>query len=210
MTKTQPQSGVDSGATASPVGPWVSTQRGVHWGEVPSQSGGGPVPPAGLPPMGWQGYGAPTPQRRSGMRWGWIVLGVVLAIVAVAIIGTVAQKTSKMTINGSVTVYGMNGVVMPGSACENPSMRGKPVSIFGSNGDLVGTSSLTGSGTALDQWNTYSSGYADACQYSFTFTNVSGADDFYTVAVGTSAGQGVGFSKEQLQTSGAQVTYGHA
>ena len=195
MTQTQPERHVAAGT------PWAPTPAGVHWADA--------QPPAGLPPMGWQVYGPPTPPRRSGMRWGWIVLGVVAAIVAVAIIGSVAQKTAKMTINGSVTVYGMSTLTTPGQACQNPSMTGRPVSIFGSNGDLVGTSSLVGSGTAVDQWNTYSYGYADACQFSFTFTGVTSADDYYTVAVGSDRSKGVGFSKEQLQTSGANITYGH-
>jgi hypothetical protein len=144
------------------------------------------------------------------MRWGWIVLGVVAAIVAVAIIGTVAQKTAKMTINGSVTVYGNSSLMTPGAGCQNLSLTGKPVSIYGSDGDLVGTSSLTGSGTAVNEWNTYSSGYADACRFSFTLTNVSAADDYYTVTLGSDRSSGVGFSKEQLQSSGAQITYGHS
>ncbi len=200
MTQTHP----DPQATA----PWTTGRHSAPWGGSPGQPNI-PVPPAGMPPMGWPGYGSPAPQRPSGMRWGWIVLAVVAAIVAVAIIGTVAQKTAKMTINGSVTVYGMNTLMTPGTACQNQAMTGKPVSIFGSDGALVGTSSLTGSGTAVNQWNTYSYGYADACQYSFTFTNVTGADDFYTVTLGSNAAQGVGFSKDQLQSSGARITYGH-
>jgi hypothetical protein len=161
------------------------------------------------PPPGWPGYGAPAPQRRPGMRWGWIVLGVVAAIVAVAIIGTVAQRTAKMTINGSVTVYGMSTLTSPGQACQNLSMTGKPISIFGSNGDLVGTSSLVGSGTAVNEWNSYSYGYADACRFAFTLTDVAASDEYYRVTLGSDISNSVGFSKEQLQSSGANITWGH-
>lgn len=202
MTQTHPELRIAQAPAAHAHPAWAPARS--HHGAKRAE------PPAGLPPLGWPGHGAPAPQPRSGMRWGWIVLGVVAAIVAVAIIGTVAQRTARMTVNGSVTVYGMNTLMAPGTACQNPSMIGRPVSIFGSNGDLVGTSSLTGSGTAVDQWSSYSSGYADACDYTFTFANVTSADDFYTVTVGTDAAQGVGFSKDQLQRSGANITYGHS
>lgn len=201
MTQTHPE---------SRTAPWTPAPRGVHWAEAPAQ----PTMPVPLAGLGWSGYGWPAPQaappRRSGMRWGWLVLGVVAAIVAVAIIGTVAQKTSKMTINGSVVVYG-SSTLTPGSGCSMISVQGKPVSIFGSHGDLVGTTSLAGdNGVAVNQWNTYSYGnYADGCRFTFTLSDVSAADDYYTVSVGGSASQGVGFSKDQLQTSGANITYGH-
>ncbi len=196
MTQTQPERHLAAGT------PWAPTPAGVHWADA--------QPPAGLPAMGWQVYGPPTPPRRSGMRWGWIVLGVVAAIVAVAIIGTVAQKTAKMTINGSVVAYGY-GSLTPGSGCSMRSMAGKPISIFGSNGDLVGTTTLSGDdGVAVNEWNTSTYGnYADGCRFTFTLAGVSAADDYYTVAVGSDRTVGVGFSKEQLQTSGANITYGH-
>jgi hypothetical protein len=205
MTQTQPD---PNAAGTTPSAPWTPTQRGVHWTETASRPSG-PMPPAGMPPVAAQGYAWPAPPRRTGMRWSWIVLGVVAAIVAVAIIGTVAQKTSKMTINGSAVVYGMSSLMAPGTACTSPAMTGKPVSIFGSNGDLVGTSSLTGSGVAVNQWNTYSGGYADACQYSFTLTDVTASDDYYRVTLGADISNSVGFSKEQLQASGANITMGH-
>jgi hypothetical protein len=199
MTQTHPE---------SRTAPWTPAPRGVHWADGPARPTM-PVPPAGL---GWSGYGWAAPQAappgRSGMRWGWIVLGVVAAVVAVAIIGSVARQTSKMTINGSVTVYG--AAAQSGAACQNTSMTGKPISIFGSNGDLVGTTSLTGYGVAVNQWNVSSyANYADSCRFSFTLTDVTAADDYYRVTTGSDVSDSVGFSKEQLEASGANITYGH-
>jgi hypothetical protein len=116
-----------------------------------------------------------------------------------------------MTISGSVVASGY-GTLTPGSGCSMTSMEGKSISIFGSDGTLVGTTMLNGTdGVAVNQWNTYSYGnYADGCRFTFTLTNVSAADDYYTVAVGNDASKGVGFSKDQLQSSGAQITYGHS
>lgn len=138
------------------------------------------------------------------MRAGWVVIAIVAAIAAVALIGTVAANRT-FTVTGSVTIYGMYGAVSPGSSCSNTAVNGMPVTIYDSAGDLVGTATLTGYGTARNTWSTYSYGYADSCAYAFSIADVA-ASDHYRVTAGSNAGDGVGFTREQLETSGAHIT----
>ncbi|MDD7966799.1 hypothetical protein [Actinomycetospora lemnae] len=214
-TEPRPQAGPpraseDAPTTAipRPTGPWTPSPvvlgppRGPH-GPQPMWQGRPPlwsVPPAGLgtaAPM-------PTPPARSGMRAGWVVIAIVAAIAAVALIGTVAANRT-MTVTGSVTIYGMYGAVSPGSSCSNTAVTGMPVTIHDAAGDLVGTATLTGYGTARNTWSSYSYGYADSCQYAFTMSDVA-ASDHYLVKSGRSNGDGVGFTREEIESNGAHIT----
>ncbi|MDD7941988.1 hypothetical protein PHK61_26585 [Actinomycetospora lutea] len=193
-------------AMPRPTGPWTPPQRApfpppaAAWAPPPAWS----LPPAGLGP---HPPGVPAPPARSGTRWGWIVLGIVAAIAAVVLIGTVAANNRTMTVNGTVTIYGMSGYVTPGSGCTGTVASGMPVTLYDASGSVVGTATLTGSGIAANTWSTYTSGYADSCSYAFTMTDVAATDDHYRVKAGSASGDGVGFSREQLETSGAHVTY---
>lgn len=192
-------------ATPRPTGPWTPPRPTPFAGPpvrpaLPAWS----VPPAGLGPVA-AGFAAPPP--RSGTRWGWIVIAIVAAIAAVALIGTVAANNRTMTVHGTVTIYGMSGYVTPGSGCTGALASGMPVTLYDASGSVVGTATLTGSGSAANTWSTYTYGYADSCSYSFTMTGVAATDDHYRVKAGSASGDGVGFTREQLETSSAHVTY---
>ncbi|MDT7707743.1 MAG: hypothetical protein QOG20_3350 [Pseudonocardiales bacterium] len=129
MTSTQHRPGgthIGSGpAEATAVIPPVSYPRhaaaGPAWlTAAPSAPPWpGPAPqlaaqPAGHPALP-AGFGPPV-VRPSGMRWGWIVIGVVGAILAVTLIGAIASAHRTMTVQGSVTLHSVN-LLSPGSSC---------------------------------------------------------------------------------------------
>lgn len=192
-------------AIPRPTGPWAPPRAAPF---VPPAHPGRPapspwsVPPAGLGPIG---PGMSTPAR-SGMRWGWVVIAVIAAIAAVTLIGTVASNSRTMTVTGTVTVYGMSGYVSPGSSCTGSVVNGTSVTIYDASGDLVGTTSLTGYGIARNTWSTSYYGYSDSCEYSFTMPEVAATGDYFRVKAGSGAGDGVGFSREQIESSGADIT----
>ena len=101
----------------------------------------------------------------------------------------------------------MYGYVTPGSSCTGTIANGMPVTIYDAAGTLVGATTLTGHGVARNTWNTTSYGYADSCEYSFSVGGIAASADHYRVKAGSAAGDGVGFSREQLESTGAQVTY---
>jgi hypothetical protein len=82
--------------------------------------------------------------------------------------------------------------------------------VFDDGGNAVGATELPGRGIATDRWHTFAGGYADACRYEITVDDVSAGSQQYTVAVGTEAGDGVGFDRDQLLTASVEVPYGHA
>lgn len=188
---------------APPTGYATAPGRTTPPGYAPWSTPPVAMPPAGLAPMG---PAAPIPPARPGTRWGWVVLAIVAAVAAVALVGTVAASNRAMTVNGTVTVYGMYGYVTPGSSCSSTSVNGTPVSIYNATGGLVGTATLTGYGTARNTWSTYSYGYADSCEYTFTIADVA-ASDHYRVKAGSGTGDGVGFTREQIESGGADITY---
>lgn len=194
-------------AIPRPVGPWGA--QPPFAAQAPRAAAPGwpapapwTVPPAGMGPIG---SGTPAPAR-SGMRAGWVVIAVVAAIAAVVLIGTVAANSRTMTVPGTVTVYGMSGYVSPGSSCTNSAVSGTPVTIYNAAGELVGTTSLTGYGIARNTWSSYYYGYSDSCEYSFTISDVAASGDYFRVKAGSGTGDGVGFSRAQLESSGAGIT----
>jgi len=193
-------------AIPRPVGPWGA--QSPFASQAPRASAPGwpapapwTVPPAGMAPLG---PGVPVPAR-SGMRWGWVVIAVVAAIAAVMLIGTVAANNRTLTVSGTVTIYGMSGYVSPGSGCTSTRASGMPVMIYNAAGSLVGSTSLTGTGIARNTWSSSYYGYSDSCEYAFTISDVAASDD-YRVTTGSSSGDGVGFSREQIESSGADIT----
>ncbi|MEJ2862398.1 hypothetical protein [Actinomycetospora flava] len=196
-------------AMARPTGPWSPPRPApfappVGNAMVPGYPAPWSMPPAGLGPVA---PGVPMPPARSGMRWGWIVIAIVAAIAAVVLVGTVAANNRTMTVSGTVTIWGMSGYVSPGSGCTGAAATGMPVTLYNATGNVVGTATLSGSGIAANTWSTYAYGYADSCSYSFTMNDVSAADDFYRIKAGSAGGDGVSYSREQLETNGAHVTY---
>jgi hypothetical protein len=190
------------GATSATSGPpWSGPTVGQ--GVSPSS----PVAPAGLP----AGF-APRQVRPSGMRWGWIVIGVVGAILAVALLVSFAAAQQTMTVQGSATLHVTWSTLSSGSSCTGAGVYswlqpGTSVTISDANGTIVGTTTLS-SGTAYASGSSNYGGYADTCVFPFTLTNVPAGDNFYRVGVGNVAADGVTFTAEQLRTSGAAISYG--
>lgn len=200
MTETQP------GSRHAAPGPWAPPAPRVHWSPTPQ--GYGP-PPAGLggpAPMYAPAPPAhPVAPRRP--RGGWIALGIVAGVALLGLIGILVAANQPMTVQGSATVYGMSGYLTPGTSCTSTYYTGRPVSIFGADGSLIGISTITGYGTAVNQWGTYS-GYADACRYSFTVANVPTGEKSYRVTLGSDISNSVGFTEDALTSWGANITLG--
>lgn len=194
-------------AIPRPVGPW-GAQAPLASRAPRAAAPGWPapapwtVPPAGMAPLG---PGVPPPAR-SGMRWGWVVIAVVAAIAAVMLIGTVAANNRAITVTGTVAVAG-SGYLTPGTYCSMNSAVGLPVTVYDASGELVGTTTLSGSsGVARNTWSSSYYGYADSCEFSFTISDVAATADHYRVKIGSGSGDGVGYSRQQLE-SGVQMTY---
>lgn len=172
-----------------------------------------PVPvapwPVGAPPAGAFGVIAPAraPEpTRPGLRWGWLAIGVVAAVLAVAGLASFAAAHSTMTVQGTVALYGY-GTATVGGACSQPMAQGMPVTVYDASGSLVGTATLSGTGVGRDTWNTYySSSYADSCEYTFSVPDVTTSSSHYRVKVGSGANDGVGFSLDQLRTGSIATT----
>ncbi|HEY2225176.1 hypothetical protein [Actinomycetospora sp.] len=185
-----------------PWSPDIPAPRGIRWLDEPAPVSAGAVrdaPPAGLDTL---------PATRP--RWLLIALtiGMVLAVVGVvAVVGIVAGTHRTMTVQGSLVVAG-RGPVAPGGGCSVTTMPGHSVSIFGADGAVVGSATLPTSGTAVDQWHS-ASPWADACRYAFTVPDVPASDDSYRVGLDGNASDTVPFSRDELTSTGALLTYGH-
>jgi hypothetical protein len=143
------------------------------------------------------------------MRWGWLVIGLVAAVLAVAGLVSFAAAHSTMTVQGTVAVYGY-GAMTPGSGCSQATAQGMPVTVYDASGSLVGTTTLSGSGIARDTWGTGYSGYysssVDSCEYSFSIPDVTTSSSHYRVKAGSGDGEGVGYSLDQLRSGPIGIT----
>lgn len=186
-----------------------------------------PAPPAGpwAPPPAWAAVRHPYPGPYAGHpaglpgpmpaaprpRWGWIALGAVGLLLVVALLGSLAAAQRTITVPGSVTLSVTWSTLTPGTSCTGAGLNswlapGAPVTITDADGDLVGTATL-GDGTAASSGGGWSA-YADQCVFPFTLTGVPAQDDFYRVSVGSGAAAGVPFTLDELETTGAHLTYG--
>lgn len=159
------------------------------------------------PPAGLQAGYDPREIRLSGMRWGWVVVGAVLAA---ALLVAVAAAHQTMAVRGSVTLHVTWSTVAAGDSCSGAGsyswlQPGTSVTISDANGKIVGTSTLR-SGTAFATGRSYYG--ADTCVFPFTLNDVPAGDDFYRVGVGNLSSDGVPFTAAQLRTSGATIAYG--
>ena len=66
---------------------------------------------------------------------------------------------------------------------------------------------LPTNGTAVDQWHTASPS-ADACRFAFTVPDVPATDDSYRVGLDGDPTDTVAFTRDELSTRGAQLTWG--
>lgn len=175
----------------SPIAPWTPTPpQGIRW--LDATAAPDPTPT-------WR----PTRSR----RWLWITAAVVAVVAAVALVaGLLVAANRTMTVQGTVVVAGSTAL-LPGAPCEAPAVADRSVSIFGADGLLVGTAPLSAPGVAVDQWGS-SFPFADACRYSFLLSDVQAGDDRYRLGVGGSVAGSEEFTREQLETRGAAITYG--
>ena len=174
----------------SPLAPWTPTPpQGIRWLEATAMPG-------------------PSPSSRPARSRRWLWIAAVVAVVAVVtlVAGLLVAANRTMTVQGTVVVAGSTAL-LPGAPCEASAVSDRSVSIFGADGLLVGTAPLSTSGVAVDQWGS-SFPFADACRYSFLLTDVRAGDDRYRVGVGSSVAGTAEFTREQLETRGAALTYG--
>lgn len=169
-----------------------------------------PFPMSPEPPAGLQAGYDPREIRLSGMRWGWVVIGVVGAVLAAALLVAVAAAHQTMTVRGSVTLHVTWSTVAAGDSCSGAGsyswlQPGTSVTISDANGKIVGTTTLR-SGTAFATGRSYYG--ADTCVFPFTLNDVPAGDDFYRVGAGNLSADGVPFTAAQLRTSGATIAYG--
>ena len=198
---------------ASPIAPWTPTPpQGIRW--LDATAAPGPAPswrPTRSRRWLWIATAAPGPapswRPTRSRRWLWIAAAVAAVVVAVALVaGLLVAANRTMTVQGTVVVAGSTAL-LPGAPCQAPAVADRPVSIFGADGLLVGTAPLSASGVAVDQWGS-SFPFADACRYSFLLSDVQAGDDRYRVGVGGSVAGTKEFTREQLETRGAAITYG--
>lgn len=178
------------GESTSPLAPWSPTPpQGIRW--LDATAAPGPTP---------------TPSATRSRRW-WIAGAVAAVVAAVALVaGLLVAANRTMTVQGTVDVAG-SSALLPGAPCQAPAVADRPVSIFGADGLLVGTAPLPATGVAVDRWGS-SFPFADACRYSFLLTDVQASDDVYRLGVGGSVANTTTFTREQLESRGAAITYG--
>lgn len=177
------------GESTPPLAPWSPTPpQGIRW--LDATAAPGP---------------AAAPRARRSRRW-WIAGALAAVVAAVALVAGLLVAGRTMTVQGTVEVAG-SSALLPGAPCQAPAIADRPVSIFGSDGLLVGTAPLPATGVAVDRWGS-SFPFADACRYPFLLTDVQAGDDLYRVGVGGSVANTTAFTREQLETRGAAITYG--
>jgi hypothetical protein len=189
----------------APWSPDIPTQRGtrpgIRWIDDPAAD---PRPAADTPPAGLAG--PPAKRARRGLVA--LTVAVVLVLAGAAVVGGLAVTTHRtMAVPGSLVVAGQ-GALVPGASCSVARMPGRSVTVFDDDGRVVASASLPTTGTAIDQWHT-APPWADACRFSFTIGDVTAGEDSYRVGLDGDPSDTVGFSHDELTTTGAQLTYGH-
>lgn len=181
--------------------PWspqvaVPGPRGVHWLEEPVPLGPDPAAEPTAP--------ADSPARPHRVR---ALVGLGLALVTgLGVAGVVTGPPPTMTVPGTLTVAGVS-LPFPGESCFPESSAGA-VTIFSTDGTVIGSAPLTAVGVALDRWQTRTPA-ADACRVPFTVTGVPSDQAHYRVGLDGDFSDTVGFSHDDLATTGAQITVGH-
>ncbi|WP_433802795.1 hypothetical protein [Actinomycetospora sp. CA-084318] len=165
-----------------------------------------PTPPSGIRWLDAEPPAPPAPPRPARRRVAWLVLAVValLGIGGAAAVLDTGPRT--MTVQGTVLVA-VSGLTLPGVPCTAQPVSGWTMSVFGADGGIVGSATVPRTGYAVDQWATRSP-YADACRFDVLFTDVPAGDATYRVGVGRSVADSQPFSREQLERTGASITYG--
>lgn len=172
-----------------PLEPWTPTPpSGIRWLDVEP-----PAPPA------------PTRSFRGGAAR-WLAAAVVALVAAGGAAAVLTSGLSTMTVQGSVTAA-VSGATLPGAPCTASRMSSRAASIWSSDGTLLATATLPRTGYAVDRWGTRSP-FGDGCRFDVLFTDVPAADTDYRVGVGRSAADGERFSRDELVTAGASITYG--
>ncbi|MCD2196221.1 hypothetical protein LQ327_22870 [Actinomycetospora endophytica] len=210
MSTTEPEVGTDGGIPAVPsvpyprepepdaLAPWspqlaIPAPRGVRWLDAP------PAPDPVTEPAT-----RPAPTARQRRARALVGLGLVLATGA-GVAGVFAVSPPTMSVPGSIAVSGED-LPAPGGSCF-PEMSASSVTIFSTDGTVIGSAPLASTGTAVDRWHTRSPG-ADACRVTFTVTDVPSDHAHYRVGLDGNFSDTVAFSREEFTTTGAQITYG--
>ncbi|MFC5061694.1 hypothetical protein [Actinomycetospora atypica] len=167
-----------------------------------------PTPPQGIRWLDATAVPPPSPSSRPPRtrRWVWVTAVAALVAAVALVAGLLVSANRTMTVQGTVVVAGSTAL-LPGAPCQAPALSDRSVSIFGADGLLVGTAPLSAAGVAVDQWGS-SFPFADACRYTFLLSDVQASDDRYRVGVGSSVATTTEFTREQLETRGAAITYG--
>ncbi|MDL5159591.1 hypothetical protein [Actinomycetospora termitidis] len=175
----------------SPLEPWTPTPpSGIRWMDAA---------PAPAEP-------APASPRHSRRAW-WIAGAMIVLLAVIALVAAlVARANRTMTVQGSVVVVS-SGAQLPGAPCLSSPVSGRSVSMWDAGGRLVAAAPLGSLGYAVDQWGS-STPFADGCRFDVLFTDVPANDRMYRVGVGSSVANTVPFSRDQLTTTGASITYG--
>jgi hypothetical protein len=213
--------GLEPGAVevGVPIPAVPSPRDATDGGEAaPQRADSVPVPRAPEPSVG-----VPAPQRLhpavdlpvleqrpagvAGMRWGWIVIGVI----ALSLV-TVFAWPPTMTVQGSVTVHNPWGDPTIDGSCTGAGAYswlkpGTSVTISDANGKIVGTAALAAGIPRISGGSNYGD-YADNCAFPFTVTDVPAAGDSYRVSVGDVSANGVTLTADELRTSGAAIFVG--
>ena len=210
MSTTEPEVGTEGGVPAVPavpyprepepdaLAPWspqpaIPAPRGVRWLDAPTP----PRPEPVVEPA------APT-TRPSRAR---ALVGLGLALVTgLGVAGVFAVPPPTMSVPGSISVSGED-LPSPGESCF-AEMSASSVTIFDTDGTVLGSAPLAETGTAVDRWHTRSPG-ADACRVPFTVPDVPSDHAGYRVGLDGNFADTVGFSHDEFTTTGAQITYGH-
>ncbi|WP_018332112.1 hypothetical protein [Actinomycetospora chiangmaiensis] len=136
----------------------------------------------------------------------WLVAAVVALVTAGGIVAVLSSGSSTMTVQGSVVVA-VSGATLPGVPCTAPSASGRTASIWSADGTRVASAAVPPTGYAVDRWGTRTP-FADACRFDLLFTDVPADDSVYRAGLGGSLADAQRFSRDQLATTGASITYG--
>jgi hypothetical protein len=137
---------------------------------------------------------------------------VVVAVLAVTLLGAFAVAYRTMTVHGSVTVHSPWGNLDVGGSCKGAGAYswlkpGTSVTVSDATNKIVATTTL-GSGTPRISGGSNYGNYADNCVFPFTLTDVPATGDVYRVSVGDISANGVTLTTDELRTSGATIFIG--
>jgi hypothetical protein len=183
-------------AAPTPVpAPRFAPARGLGYPDPRSYGGFGPAP-AGLGGHHAVDLARPAgPGTDRGPRgpyqqyWvvGTVVAGFALVVLLLIVLLTSLTSTPTMTVSGTARVISTGSTMSSGSACTgrgaySDMVSGRSVTVYGSNGTVVGTGTLQdGEAQTRPGGSDY---YADSCAFTFTVSGVPADQEQYGIRVG--------------------------